>query len=712
MWKIPLGGYVVIETKQEEQKYLKEVLEKINFMLKKDEKKTLDINKKTLEIKRYMWNNFSEMDSAELFNLSEQALVGLDYGRIINKKMKVLDRMKDSPYFGRVDFLEGNELLNIYIGLNSINDDKDRFLVYDWRSPIASIFYDFGLGYADYDVEKEKISGEIKLKRQYKVVDGKLKYFFDSSINIDDEILRDVLGKAIDRSKMQNIVSTIQQEQNSVIRNVEDDCLIVEGPAGSGKTSIGLHRIAYLLYKLQKKITANNVLIFSPNEAFAQYISDVLPSLGEENVVQTLFSDYVSSVITEYSKIETYVDFLERINTNISNEEKENIVIKLHEKFIGIVDEYISKTIKEVEFNDIKIDSFIFKKEQSKEIYTKDYEKYNMNLRIEKLSSYIAMKFRHQNEKGQVKGKKLVEIIRTNVYSHLTINQILNKMYSDNDFINNLKAEFNNLVDVDVFLEGSLKNLEKKKITFEDEIVYTYIKGKLFGFPQDKSIKHIVIDEAQDYSKMQFLIIKNIFTAAKYTILGDSNQSLNPLCKYYNFTEILEIFNDRKSKLISLKNCYRNTYEILQVCNEIINSNIEIKLKRHGNIPTIDENLSEIEAFDKLKELIKQYKNDNERVVVILKNQIISNEIIEKLNKDNEIFKQMIKDKEMTIIPLSYAKGLEFANVIMYITKKYDIKENENNLLYVGCSRALHNLNIVSESDYFKKGGRTYEKSI
>ena len=292
-----------------EEKRLVEVLKLLNDKLAKMGTDIFRDEDKFKEFRRYTWDNMRAMDAQELNQAQVQS--EFEANQIFMKQdyFKKLYKIKDNPYFASVVFEdEDGERFSVYLGLTYLKDDDYGNIIYDWRSPICSLFYDYEVGPAAYSAPAGSINGQLLRKRQYKIVDAKLVSAFDNSISIDDELLQEVLAQE-SNEKMKNIVNTIQQEQNNVIRNVRDKTLIVSGIAGSGKTSVALHRIAFLLYKI-KNLSSNDILILSPNQIFTEYISNVLPELGEDNTLQTTFNDYLSSVITEFNSVESFMDFI------------------------------------------------------------------------------------------------------------------------------------------------------------------------------------------------------------------------------------------------------------------------------------------------------------------------------------------------------------------------------------------------------------------
>ena len=263
------------------------------------------------EFKKMMWENANDFDDAEAQQVMYATALEADKAYQRQQYFKKLNGIKNKPYFASIVFKDDEgEIFNIYMSLTYLKDSDTNNILYDWRSPICSLFYDYETGPCSYKAPGGIYSGELKRKRQYKIDNNKLVGVFDNSLNIDHEVQQEVLARE-SSEKMKNVVNTIQQEQNKVIRNLDDNNLIVQGIAGSGKTTVALHRIAFLLYQL-KNLSSNDILIFSPNNIFTEYISDVLPSLGEDNTLQTTFSDYLSTFIDEYDQVEDFSSFVSR----------------------------------------------------------------------------------------------------------------------------------------------------------------------------------------------------------------------------------------------------------------------------------------------------------------------------------------------------------------------------------------------------------------
>ena len=362
--------------------------------------------------------------------------------KLINK----YENMISSPYFARMDFKEDGEgkVEKCYLGISNLINEEFDFLIYDWRAPISSMFYDYEVGDAYYKCPEGTIKGEISMKRQYKISDGKINYMFDSSIKIDDEILQDILSKSSD-NKMKAIITTIQKEQNKAIRNEKYKNLIVQGPAGSGKTSVALHRIAYLLYKHRDSVTSKNIVIFSPNNIFNDYISNVLPQLGEDNILQTTFKEYMHKVLEDIEGKEDYYDMMESIFGDRSEESYDirikNLKFKSSVEFVNLLKAYIKYLEEKTRFDLM-------------DCYKNFYINLEQLLKLENIE-----------------------------YDDESIREI--KRYT-------------------------LENLKAKKINYEDQVALLFIRGVVGCIPRTEEVKYIIIDEAQDYTPLQYEIFMEI----------------------------------------------------------------------------------------------------------------------------------------------------------------------------------------------------------
>lgn len=661
-----------------EERRLEEVLKLLDDRLAQMGTDIFQDEDKYKEFRRYTWENMRAMDAQELNQANADS--EFEANKILMKQdyFKKLYRIKDNPYFASVVFEdEDKERFSVYLGLTYLKDDGYGNIIYDWRSPICSLFYDFEVGPCAYEAPAGPVKGNLIRKRQYKIEKRKLLSAFDNSMSIDDELLQEVLATD-SNDKMKNIVNTIQQEQNNVIRNVRDKTLIVSGIAGSGKTSVALHRIAFLLYKI-KNLTSNDVLIFSPNQIFTEYISNVLPELGEDNTLQTTFNDYLSSQITEFSEVEPFMDFIGKYYSEsipniplIEYKQSDRIVkdIKLY------IDDYVRKARMISDFTENKIYN-VYKNEINDLLHNR----YNTLPFFERVE-VIAEKLSEANYKGSTK-KKLT--YRKLIMEHSSFKKDFKDIYLgffSSDFC---KIRMN---------DEEIRKFNKSKVLgYEDALLFVYMKGLLEGFPYEGHIRQVVIDEAQDYSFLQYLIIHQIFRNANFTILGDVNQTINPYYKYKTLDVLANIFE--KSKCISLTKTYRSSPEIIEFTNKILGLNHVSAIRRTASVPLIHRTDSK-----KLREDIDYLRNKYKSVAIITRDSNTAERVYEYLKEDFPI--SLLKsnseefNKELVVLPAYLAKGLEFDSVIVYSDKSSKYLKNEKNLLYVACTRAQHELIVYS----------------
>ena len=637
-----------------------------------------DKETKLREFQKMMWDNKAELDPAEMKTLRTSNDLEVFFLEQKAKKFKKLYSIQNKPYFARIDFKTNITEDKIYIGITNVEEDLNYY-VYDWRSPICSMFYDYGVGQANYKSPDGIIEGEITLKRQYQISDGKLDNVFDTTINIDDEVLQSVL-KENSSEHMKNIVNTIQQEQNVVIRDDKTNNLIVQGIAGSGKTSVALHRIAYLLYKLEY-LNSNNVLIFSPNNIFKEYIGNLLPELGEDNTLITTFHEFASTYIKEYYRVEPYSEFLARYYKN-EYQNNDLIKYKLSDNIIPILENY-AKTITNLTrfINDIKYKEQIISKEELNDLLKNRYNKFNLFDRFD----YIAEKINNRYFSGKKQEKvRLKSLLLKNINTTTNMKDIYKSFYDSQEFLNDYNGYFNR--------NENIKNLNKKVLNYEDSTLFIYLKFLLTSIPYRVSTKLVVIDEAQDYTLLQYKIIKLLFRNTDFTILGDVNQTINPFYKYDNLN-ILENIFDGISKYVELNKTYRSSPEIIEYSNKILDLKHSSAVRRNNNIPIktydkLDYNL----LINKINELKYKYNS----VAIITKSieeaQIVYGNIKNKINDINIVDIDIDKfNKNFLIIPAYASKGLEFDSVI--IINNFD---KDKYLYYVAVTRSQHELIIFN----------------
>lgn len=654
---------------QKERKYLDDTINLIRKKISELGQELYDDDEKILEFKKFMWDSKASMDPGEMKNMMVesdlQVTIMLNKGLYLQK----LYRSQNKPYFASIIF--NDEL--IYMGITHVEDNLN-YLVHDWRSPVCNLYYDYEVGEAKYLAPDGFIEGNLSRKRQYIIEDGKLLNIFDNSINISDELLQQVLATE-SSDKMKNIVNTIQKEQNAIIRNTDDKNLIVQGIAGSGKTSVALHRIAFLLYRIAN-LNSKNILIFSPNNIFTEYISNVLPELGEDNTYSITFTSFLKDKIKEYKVIEDFTSFIERYyKGNVID--KDVIKYKQSDEIIEDINNYLNDLIKNITFTgNLIFDRYVFyTKEELDNMLKNRYSRFPIFERIKQMS----IKISEMSYEGRTTKSKSIE---KELYKIINIPRDYKKIYKD-FYVSNY-SKYHSYID------------NGKSINYEDACLFLYIKSILEGFDTNHYIKQVVIDEAQDYTKLQYLIIKNTFKTANYTILGDVNQTINPYYKYDSLEVLKDIFDS--SKYLELNKTYRSTSKIIEYTNNILGLEHVSAIRNNNARDVVIRNSEEYnDILNDLNDLIKISKS----VAIITKDNTECDKIYDYLKDKIDIVKiDNGSDKfsrKLVIVPSYIAKGLEFDSVIVYTSKDNKYTKDEKYLFYVACTRSQHNLIVYNQ---------------
>ena len=626
-------------------------------------------------------------------------------------KILLLEKMIKSPYFARIDFKfdDEDEFEKIYIGRSSLRKNSyQEMYVYDWRSPIASVFYRFMTGEAFYDAPRGRVTGELNLKRQYEIKNGILEYFFDSDVQIVDEFLRQLLSQNT-TAKMKAIVETIQHEQDVVIRDMENDLLMVQGVAGSGKTSIALHRAAYLMYQgLQTKLSANNIMIISPNSIFEQYISNVLPELGEDNVISSVFEDILSELLNG-RKIQSRNDFLENLIVNSKYKEisRNSIEFKTSSFFREILDQFLIDIPRQwIEFEDVYYEGKCVVSRQILKDKILGRTETPLGIKLEQLEDYILEQIfgtgkgrGHKEEKNLIK-QEIQKFIKIDIVELYKI------LFSNEAYFYSLLQNSNPSQNIKNIWKYTKENLEADSLYYDDAIAIAYLYLKIYGTNKYKNIKQVVIDEAQDYYPLQYEIFNLLFSNAKFTILGDMKQTLAKKEDISFYEQIQKILNKKKSSLIMLDKSFRCTNEILNFSLKFIEKSSQIKsFNRNGDSPKvyIADN-SEIFIDEIVKEIKLCQEKGFQSICLICKTEKNSTYLFNKIKHKLDI--QLIKNGSVSdlqgvfILPVYMSKGLEFDAVLICDADSQNYHdEDDKNLLYVACTRALHKLSLFCENE-------------
>ena len=664
--------------------FLEDVTEKIGQRLE-ELKQSLDEGQKEIEnMHEYYWENYTEMDQYgyEDFD-NQQALlnqVNANQDRLAMKHR--LERMADSPFFGRVDFVfEGeDEPEPFYIGIGNFAEKAGMTpMIYDWRAPVSGLFYDYDKGPASYEAPAGTIEGEIHSKWQYKIRGGKMIYAFESDTKIDDEILKRELGNNGD-VKLKNIVRTIQKEQNAIIRNTKDRILVIQGAAGSGKTSSALHRVAYLLYHDRQNLKSSNVLVLSPNSVFADYISHILPELGEENICEMSFDLFAYRELKDTAAdCEDRYDHLERMMKFPDDQEKERFRMKQSEDYVGLIEGFLA-TLEDrlVDFQEISFRGTKLTEEELIRMFYFKFQDTPLLARMNAVMDYFVDAYE------TLKGRDISDDDR------ILLQEKFDSMYVTKD----IYTIYNWLLEdygYDLLPEVPY---ERRKVQYEDVFPMLYLKYRLLGHGAQRNIKHLVIDEMQDYSFLQYVLLKQIFQC-RMTILGDYAQTLDT--KQHDVLKFLPKIFGKEIRKVILNKSYRNTYEIAEYAGKISGiTDLEL-LERHGK--EVEENSfsTEEEMLEAIRENLNQGENGYETGAVITMTEeeaydiyrLLTNRGVDAayVDRDSSAFK-----RGLTVTTFYLAKGLEFDQVFTIRGEQENPLRNQAE--YICATRALQELYV------------------
>lgn len=700
---------------KDEEKYLLNTIDTINSLLNNYGASSSAQDKSIIEHRKFLWDNRSELDEIEINeNCSHVALEEKLHASKISR-IKTLERQLKSPYFARLDFKEeGENSESFYIGLSTVENEEDfEFLVFDWRSPVSNMFYDFEVGPAYYKAPNRTITGEIEFSRQFNIKNGKIVFMHNSNESLCDESLSNILSRNA-TDKMKNIVSSIQKEQNDIIRNDDSKILFIQGAAGSGKTSIALHRAAYLLYKNRKNLKADNILIFSPNEVFAEYISDVLPDLGESNILQTTFEIYSKKFLPSNYTFESKNEHLDYIystdkNSNSFKIRSKSMEYKNTTEFMTILDKYANDLPNHlIDIKPIIIDNnIVVNKNSVSKTFLNRFSDIPLLNRIDvvKQSLFSQVETKYLSSNDNLKLDYIEDKEEFYAYCKEEVSNQVDRMIKTLDNVAIYKLLWENIEkytndNLEAIKEYTINYIEDKEVKYEDLTPITYIRAAMEGFRNYSNMKHILIDEAQDYSPLFYQLIKKSFSNAKITIMGDLNQRIDKYSNVKDKNSILEVFDEVKVAILSKS--YRSTANITKFSKEILDTYEPIEaVERLGENPKIiiKENNLEIEIKNIIEDMnSKEYSS----IAVICKNKEKANCIFNSLKSLNLSINLIDSENSelkngVNVISSYLAKGLEFDGVILADGENYLDKE-DSNLFYTVCTRALHKLVIFSST--------------
>lgn len=673
------------QTEKQEKEYLKQIISFLKKVIGNTDASVKDHVDTLAEYKDYIWFN-KDIDPHEIRSMRESILNHFALGESVINKHKRLTKILAIPYFGRIDFLEKKEnskVMPIYIGIHTFYDPESRAtLIHDWRAPVSSMFYDHELGEAGYRSPSGEIKGVISLKRQYRIRGGKMEFMIESALTVHDDILQKELSSNAD-DKMKNIVATIQREQNRIIRNEDIRTLIIQGVAGSGKTSIALHRIAYLLYTFRDSISSKDILIISPNKVFSDYISNVLPELGEETVPETSMEQILSGVLEHKYKYQTYFGLVNELLEKPSSSLIDRIAYKASFGFISELDKFILH-IENTYFKaaDVKLTKYITIPAPFIEEQYLRFNRYPIRRRFDAMADYMLDML------------KIQYAFTVTTAGRNLLKKEIRLMFAGNNDIQVYKDFFkwtNN--------PGMFKMRKGHTLEYSDLAPLAYLHLALEGSGnQPFRVKHLLIDEMQDYSPIQYKVIQKLFPCRK-TVLGDAGQSVNP---YGSSTAETIQKSLTASEIMKLCKSYRSTFEITDFAQKI-HPNAELEpVARHGEKPQILQFGSAVEELSGIMGLISTYRKSGYKSLgIICKTEQQARKMADMLksyaNDISFLSSQSSAFVQGIVITSAHmAKGLEFDEVIIPQTDERNYRsEIDKSMLYVAVTRAMHRLTLT-----------------
>ena len=646
-------------------------------------------------------------------------------------KMQILYK---SPYFGRISLEnELGEHEHLYIGLSTFREpETDDVLIYDWRAPISSLFYENKVGQARYQIpDGEYIPVTIQGRRQYKVKYDELLQVLDADIYVGDEVLQSLLSDTA-KEKMKSIVATIQSDQNIVIRSSNKDNLIVLGPPGSGKTSVAMQRIAFLLYEYRQTMNARSILLISPSDLFNDYISNVLPELGEDNVQHTTYYRLLRDLKLSIYQAETSYENIERLQ-KVRDEAREHYAFKGSHAYVKQLVNYIASMKKTgMPFYNLKVEGKLFvSAKKLTELFYERYGALDIDFRLKKIRTVLLEKIQQQKAKDRKVLMKELMAVNTYIGTEKEIeqqaNEKLQKRYGKLEsaiqqlgFVNLNKMYVQSLTYQNDHLftqrlqEVTAETLKQRKLYYEDLAPIMYLQAVVKGLYTDNTIKHIVIDEIQDYSYLQLMTIKAMHPKAHYTLLGDKNQVVHPQMKDSLAGPLSKHF-----KVVELNKSYRSTNEITDFMSAILKNTTTESLGVAGEKPQIIETHTLLETVE---QLVQSHYEEQDSFVILCKNKATSEQLyndlkplIPQLQLVTE--EQKVYMKGILIMPGYMAKGFEFTTVVIADANKAVYHEEmDAYLLYTLASRATRQLFLITDGTLPKAlahiGEQYYRKEV
>jgi DNA helicase-2/ATP-dependent DNA helicase PcrA len=751
---------------RQEQERLDSVMETITEQIDKLQDETAQRKVEVIDFRKNFWDdvkvNTDTFDDylETIIALRQQAQVlslNQSSHRQAYNRLSALRRMKEIPYFGRIDYREEGASVTdrIYFGVSTLTDASgEDFLIYDWRTPIASVYYDYPPGPAEYATLEGMIRGNLEKKWQYMIRGGVIKSMFDTSLTIGDEVLQMVLGGGTNKH-MHSIVATIQREQNLIIRHDHGRLLVVQGAAGSGKTSAALQRIAFLLYKYRNKLTADQIILFSPNKMFNSYVSQVLPELGEENMQQVTFQEYLDHRLSKAFEVEGPYEQLEYILTAEDDLSFRNRNASIRFKASTDFFEMIKTYAESLETSGMLFKGILFRgkpivtaEQITERFYSRDTS-LRLHNRLEKLTDWLIKKIdeAEQMERSKQWVHEEIELLSNDAYQK-AYKYLLKKRGSEEESFNDYEIEHEALCRwivrkrmkplrkriwklhfVDIkgiyrqlfteqmpWMEGetpekwadicksTVKILDEGKLFYEDATPFLLLKELIQGFQTNISIKHVLVDEGQDYSPFQFEFLKRLFPSARMTVLGDFNQAIfSHANEMVDFHILKGLYGEDETATINLTRSYRSTKPIIEFTRGLVPEGEQIHaFEREGDKPVVTQLFDRSQLHSCIVTKVAELRNKQyNTIAIICKSAVESTNAFDGLRSIDGI-KLVTRgsieyEQGVVVIPAYLAKGIEFDAVIIYDASEH-VYGNDSllRLFYTACTRAMHYLQIYS----------------
>lgn len=671
---------MINHTEQEERIYLEEMKERLSLALHRMASRVREHSEELRQNKQYLYEHQHALDEADRVAADQSINRMVSTGEEAVERRRKIMKLLSSPYFGRIDFQpQGGAITPLYIGLATFTDDALRKnLIYDWRAPISSMFYDYELGEAEYQTPSGKVNGAISLKRQYKIRDGVMEFMIENGVSILDEVLQRELSKSAD-DRMKNIVATIQRDQNAVIRNETASVMIIQGVAGSGKTSIALHRIAFLLYRFRETIKAKDILILSPNKVFSDYISNVLPELGEEHIPETGMEELANELLEKKHPFQTFYQQVASLLEHPHPEYIQRIEFKSSFELVRLLNKYFihlennSFTHTELKVAGVVVPfPFIVEK-------FKAWQRMPMHKRIPEVVQEVIQYIRNEAKRKLSGGEKA------------RVWEMVPRMFNIRSVYDVYKNFYSWIGKPELF-----RMMPGAQLEFSDVFPLIYCKIRLEGVQAYDHIKHLLVDEMQDYTPVQYAVLSRVFKCKK-TILGDVNQPVNPYSAS-SAEGISEVFP--QGDVVKLFRSYRSTWEIVQFSLRISPNPNLVAMERHGEQPSVKGFSNLKEEMEAIRSLVSEFgESGNQSLGIICKTQRQANAVYEQIKTSNV---HLLTPESTTfnagviVTTVHLAKGLEFDEVIIpQVSAKNYHSEIDRRMLYIACTRAMHRLTLT-----------------